>query len=103
MRKVFEITFGGEDFNVLVADGRDAALARLGDDPRVVMIDTTLEGTDGYALCKEIRQKAQSAVLILLASKHAPYDQAKGKDAGADDHLEKPFDTQAAIDKVRKA
>lgn len=102
MRKVFEITFGGEDFRVLVAENRDAAMSKLGEGPDVVLIDTTLDGVDGYALCKEIRQKASGAVVLMLSSRFSAYDAAKGKDAGADDNIDKPFDTQAVIDKVRK-
>ncbi len=37
-----------------------------------------------------------------MASKYNPYDAAKGKDAGADDFSDKPFDTQQLIDKVKK-
>ena len=38
----------------------------------------------------------------MLASRYAPYDQGRGRDAGADDWADKPFDTQQLIDKVRK-
>ncbi len=103
MRKVFEITFGGDDFNVVTAENRAGALAKLSEDPSVVLIDTSLEGDDAYALCKEIRQKDAAAVILLLSSKFTPYDSGKGKEAGADDNIDKPFDTQAALDKVRKA
>jgi DNA-binding response OmpR family regulator len=103
MRKVFEITFGGDDFSVVTAENRTSALAKLGEKPGVVLIDTSLEGDDPYALCKEIRTKNSSAVILLLSSKFSPYDAGKGRDAGADDNIDKPFDTQAALDKVRKA
>ncbi|RYG86090.1 response regulator, partial [bacterium] len=103
MRKVFEITFGGDDFNVITAEGRSGALEKLTESPSVVLIDTSLEGDDPYALAKEIRQKDAAAVILLLSSKFSPYDAGRGKDAGADDNIDKPFDTQAALDKVRKA
>lgn len=38
-----------------------------------------------------------------MASRYTPYDQARGRDAGADDYVDKPFDTQQLIDKVKKA
>jgi CheY-like chemotaxis protein len=104
MRKVLEITFGGDDFHVVTAENRDKALAQLGGKPAVVLIDAALgSGEEGYALSKEIRSKDSAAVIILLSSRHAPYDAAKGKDAGADDFMDKPFDTTQAIDKVKKA
>lgn len=101
MRKAFEITFSGEDFTVITADSAQAALDKLGQNPEVVLLDAGLDG-DGYAVAKSIRDKAPGAAIVLFASKHAPYDAAKGKDAGADDFMDKPFDTQQLIDKVSK-
>ncbi|MEO7112732.1 MAG: response regulator [Polyangiaceae bacterium] len=104
MRKVLEITFGGDDFQVVTADNRDKALAQLAGKPAVVLIDAALgSGDEGYALSKEVRSRDNDAVIILLSSRHAPYDAAKGKDAGCDDFMDKPFDTTQAIDKVKKA
>ena len=100
MRKVLEITFSGEDFKVLTAEGHKDAVSHLGENPQVVVIDTVLGDGDGYALCKEVRQRAPGAAIVLLASRYNPYDQARGRDAGADDFMDKPFDTQQLLDKV---
>src|SRR5262245_41341852 len=101
MRKVLEITFSGEDYNVIPADGRAAALAQVGESPTVVIIDTSLPD-DGYALCKDLRAKLPRAAIVLMSSRYSPYDAGKGKDAGADENVDKPFDTQQFIDKVKK-
>ena len=103
MRKVLEITFVGEDFTVLTSGDRGGLLAKLGENPSAVVIDTTLEGDDGYAICKEVRSKLPRAAIVLMASRYTPYDQGRGRDAGADDYVDKPFDTQQLIDKVKKA
>jgi len=102
MRKVLEITFSGEDFRVITAENGQSALGKLGENPGVFVVDTTLGGEDGYALAKELRKRSPGAPIIMLASRYAPYDQARGRDAGADDYADKPFDTQQLIDKVRK-
>jgi CheY-like chemotaxis protein len=105
MRKVLEITFSGEDFQVITAENAQSALgalAKLGDNPGVFVVDTVLGGDDGYALAKELRRRSPAAPIIMLASRYAPYDQARGRDAGADDWADKPFDTQQLIDKIRK-
>ncbi len=102
MRKVLEITFSGEDFQVSGAADRAGCMAKLGEHPSVVVIDTSLEGDDGYAICREVRGKVPRAVIVMMASRYNPYDAAKGKDAGADDYVDKPFDTQQMIDKVKK-
>ncbi len=102
MRKVLEITFSGEDFRVVTADTSQGAIGKLSEGPNVVVIDTVLGGEDGYALAKELRKRSPQTAIIMLASRYAPYDQARGRDAGADDWADKPFDTQQLIDKVRK-
>ncbi len=102
MRKVLEITFAGEDFRVLTADGTAGALARLSDEPVAVLIDASLEG-DGYSLAKEVRSRDGRAAIVLLASRYTPYDANRGEQSGIDDFIDKPFDTQALIDKVKKA
>jgi CheY-like chemotaxis protein len=103
MRKVLEITFAGEDFQVVGAVGSQSALARLNDAPVAAVIDTSLDGDDGYALAKELRSRDPRLVIVLLASRYNPYDPNRGRDAGADDYADKPFDTQALIDKVKRA
>ena len=101
MRKVIEITFGGEDFDVLLAADRAGAMASLASNPRAVLIDAAL-AEDGYAVAKELRHALPNAAIVLLSSRYSPYDQAKARDAGADDFIDKPFDTQQIIDKVKK-
>lgn len=103
MRRVLEITFVGEDFTVHASADRGGLLAKLGENPSAVVIDTTLEGDDGYAICKEVRSKLPRAAIVLMASRYTPYDQGRGRDSGADDYVDKPFDTQQLIDKVKKA
>jgi CheY-like chemotaxis protein len=103
MRKVLEITFSGEDFRVITAEGSQSAMAKLGEQPQVFVVDTVLANEDGYALAKQLRQRNPNAPIIMLASRYSPYDQGRGRDAGADDWADKPFDTQQLLDKVRKA
>lgn len=102
MRKVLEITFSGEDFRVVTADGSQSAMGKLSENPQVFVVDTVLGGEDGYALAKQLRQRNPGAPIIMLASRYSPYDQGRGRDAGADDWADKPFDTQQLLDKVRK-
>jgi CheY-like chemotaxis protein len=103
MRKVLEITFAGEDFRVITADSADAGFAKLRSDrPAVVLCDVTLDGPGGYAVCAKIKTENPTVAVVLMASKQQPYDAHKGQSARADDFIEKPFDTQQLIDKVKK-
>ena len=103
MRKVLEITFAGDDFRVVAVDGASSALGRMSEEPAVAVIDTSLGGDDGYALAKEMRSRNGRLAVVLLTSRYNPYDPNRGRDAGVDDFIDKPFDTQMLIDKVKKA
>lgn len=104
MRKVLELTFAGENFRVVTADSADAALAKLRSErPALVLADVTLDGTNGYTLCQRIKAESPNTPVIILSSRQQTYDAAKGSAARADDFIDKPFDTQQLIDKVKKA
>ncbi len=101
MRKVMEITFAGEGFKTVVAaDAADAVAKAQAERPQVALVDAGLDGTNGYDLCKQIKGASPSTVVVLLSNKAQPYDKARGAAAGADDFMDKPFDTQQMIDKV---
>jgi DNA-binding response OmpR family regulator len=101
MRKVLEITFAGEAYRTVVAKSGDEALGKLQSDrPAVALVDAALGGDNGYEVCRKIKQAAPGVGVIILSSKHQPYDKGRGDSAGADDHIDKPFDTQQLIDKV---
>src|ERR1700722_16408071 len=104
MRKVLEITFARECFRVISADSPPRTRHKMSEEPVAVVIDTSLaDGGDGYALAKEVRSRDGRAVIVLLSSRYAPYDANRGKDAGVTTFIDKPFDSQAMIDKVKKA
>ena len=103
MRRVLEMTFAGEDAQVHTVDGAEAALAKAAElSPDIVFADASMPGVDGYELARRIKTNPQLAkiAVIVLASQQAPYDEAKGRSAGVDDHVSKPFDTQSLIDRV---
>ncbi|MFI5308280.1 MAG: PleD family two-component system response regulator [Polyangiales bacterium] len=104
MRRIMELTFAGEDASVVTVDSGDAAIAKAVDlRPDVVLADASM-ATDGYKVASTIRATPgleRTAVIVLASQKH-PYDEAKGKAAGVDDHVVKPFDTQHVIDKVKR-
>lgn len=101
MRKVLEITFAGEDFRTVLSENASDALAKLRSErPAVVLLDAILGETNGYDLCQRIKAEAPQVGVIILSSKQHPYDRARGTAAGADDFIDKPFDTQVLLDKA---
>jgi CheY-like chemotaxis protein len=103
MRKVLEITFAGPEFRCVTVPGPDAALEKLKTEkPALVVADVTLEGKNGYELCKAIKQASPTTPVLILSSKQNPYDATKGTAVLADEHMDKPYDSTAMIEKVRK-
>jgi len=103
MRKVMEMTFAGEDAELLVVENGELAIQHGADfAPDVAFIDASLPGIDGYEVTRAIKSDPglSSTAVILMASQHRPLDAARASEVGADDHMLKPFDTQEAIDKA---
>jgi len=103
MRKILEMTFAAENAEVIaVANGNAAVQAAQHSNPDLVFADASMDGMDGYAVAAAIKGNpalARTAVIV-MASQKKPFDPAKGKSAGVDDHIVKPFDSQIVINKV---
>ena len=67
-----------------------------------MLCDVTLDGQGGYGLCAKIKAESPNVAVLILASKQQPYDNQKGLSSRADDFIEKPFDTQQLVDKVKR-
>jgi len=103
MRKILEMTFAGEDAEVVTVESGTAAIAAAQErGADVVFADASMSAPDGYAVAQAIKNDPalSSTAVIVLASQHTPYDADRGRRAGVDDHVSKPFDTQVVIDKV---
>lgn len=100
MRKVLEITFAGEDFRTVLCESADEALGKLGENPQVALVDAGLDNAGGYELCQKIKAASPNVAVVMLSSKQQPYDRARGSAVGADDFVDKPFDTQQLLEKV---
>ncbi len=106
MRKVFEMTFAGEDIAVVTHDSADGAVARARElRPNAIIVDVNLPGTSSYDLVKSLRGEPNlsSVPVYLLYSDHSPLDEAAARAAGAQGAVLKPFDSQAMIDRVRQS
>ena len=102
MRKVIEMTFAGEGVEVTtVASGEAAVQAATASPPDLVIADASM-AMSGYDVAHALKSNASTAsvAVIVLASQHTPFDSSKAKDCGVDDHILKPYDSQAMIDKA---
>jgi DNA-binding response OmpR family regulator len=70
--------------------------------PDLVVLDILLSGHDGRTICKQIKsQEATKQVPVILISAH-PNAAKTAFEAGADDFLEKPFDIDNLLAKVKR-
>jgi CheY-like chemotaxis protein len=105
MRKVLEMTFAGEDAQVVTCASGGQALQQITDvRPDIVIADVSMPAPDGYDIARSIRQNAATShiAVLLMTSQHTPYDAEKGRSCGVDDSISKPFDSQAMIDRVQQ-
>lgn len=84
----------------IVYDGESALQEMSGFAPDLILLDLMLPGIDGYQVCREVRQKSQTPI-IMLSAKGEVFDKVLGLELGADDYLEKPFDTKELVARVK--
>lgn len=65
------------------------------------ILDVMMPYKDGFTLAKEIREKNEEIPIIFLTAKAMKEDVLKGYKVGADDYLNKPFDSEVLLMKIR--
>ena len=84
----------------IVFNGEDALDAFESYQPHLILLDLMLPGMDGYQVCREIRAKSSTPV-IMLSAKGEIFDKVLGLELGADDYIMKPFDSKEMVARVR--
>ena len=84
----------------IAADGETALSCYEDFAPSLIILDLMLPGIDGYGVCREIRTKSKVPIIILSA-KGDTFDKVLALEMGADDYIEKPFDTKELVARVK--
>ena len=84
-----------------VADGPQALVEIERRAPDLVILDVSMPGMDGLAVCRRLRGKGVGTPILLLTARDAIADRVAGLDAGADDYLVKPFAPDELTARVR--
>ncbi|WP_297958688.1 response regulator transcription factor [uncultured Ruminococcus sp.] len=90
-----------ENYSVSTAASAEKALSlfeKYG--ARLVLLDIMLPGMDGFAMCRRIREKDNTPIIILTARTDRE-DKLNGILTGADDYIEKPYDIDILIAKIK--
>ncbi|MCB5190011.1 response regulator [Methylobacillus arboreus] len=88
----------------LAEDGFDALAKIASHQPDVIFVDIMMPRLDGYQTCSLIKRNTRfkSIPVIMLSSKDGLFDRARGRMAGSDQYLTKPFTQNALLDAVRQ-
>ena len=85
---------------MIVNDGESVMPAMETFAPNLILLDLMLPGIDGYQVCREVRAQ-YSVPIIMLSAKGEVFDKVLGLELGADDYMEKPFDSKELVARVK--
>lgn len=90
-----------ECFDTKIAGDGESALKAMNEfAPDLILLDLMLPGMDGYQVCREVRTKS-TVPIIMLSAKGEVFDKVLGLEMGADDYMEKPFDSKELVARVK--
>jgi len=100
IRRSAEMFLRQAGYDVILAEDGFDALAKISDHhPRVIFVDIMMPRLDGYQTCALIKQnpRLKSTPVIMLSSKDGVFDRARGRLAGSDRYLTKPFTKEGLL------
>jgi CheY-like chemotaxis protein len=105
IQRVIELTFSGEDVQVIPVGDGEEAIARIPiDKPDIILADIAMPKRSGYEVSAFVKSnpELEKIPVLLLAGAFEPVDEAKAKEAKCDGILVKPFEPQHVIARVRE-
>ena len=81
-------------------DGKSGLERALNEDFDLFILDLMLPEVDGFEICKQIREKKNTPILMVSAKKD-DIDKIRGLGLGADDYVTKPFSPSELVARVK--
>lgn len=103
--KLLSLLLTGEGFKVSQAqDGQEALDKARQEKPDLLILDVMLPKLDGYKVARMLKfdEKFSHIPIIMLTAKIQEHDRELGLEMGADEYINKPFDNQELILKVKE-
>ncbi len=102
IRRMLDRTLTAAGYEVaLAADGGQALAAVERAAPDLIVLDLAMPGVDGPAVLRRLRGRGLATPVLLLTARDSLSDRVDGLDAGADDYLVKPFETDELLARIR--
>ena len=90
-----------ECFDTMIVEDGEKALEQFGQfQPNLILLDLMLPGVDGFEICKAIRNKKNTPI-IMVSAKKDDIDKIRGLGLGADDYMTKPFSPSELVARVK--
>ena len=102
-REVMEAFLTSEDFAVLLAkNGQEGFASARENIPHGIILDVRMPDMSGYEVCKQLKaeQTTQHIPVMIVTGFDAKEDFERGREAGADDFLTRPFDGGELLERV---
>ena len=103
IRKSAEVILKQEGFDVFTAsDGFEAMSVITDRRPDIIFVDIMMPRIDGYQTCKLIKNNRffKDTPVVMLSSKDGLFDRARGRVAGSEQHINKPFSKQELLQAI---
>jgi CheY-like chemotaxis protein len=105
VRALAEFVLRREGFEVTaVADGQAALDAATERTPAVAVLDVSMPHVDGLEAARRLRERPETSAIpiMLLTARITELDRERGRDAGVDAQLDKPFSPAVLADRVKE-
>ena len=90
-----------ECYDTLIVNDGESAIEKIPEfHPDLMLLDIMLPGIDGYEVCRQVRATSELPI-IMLSAKGETFDKVLGLQLGADDYIEKPFDSKEMVARVK--
>ncbi|GGJ59747.1 two-component system response regulator ResD [Anoxybacillus voinovskiensis] len=101
IRRLLKMYLEREEYVIDEAETGDIALKKaLENEYDLILLDLMLPGKDGVEVCKEIREK-KATPIIMLTAKGEEANRVQGFEAGTDDYIVKPFSPREVVLRVK--
>jgi two-component system phosphate regulon response regulator PhoB len=104
VRALAELVLRREGYDVTAVSDGQAALDAAGErTPSVAVLDVSMPRMDGLETARRLRERAETreVPIMLLTARVTEADRARGREAGVDAQLDKPFSPAVLAERVR--
>lgn len=105
IRRTAETLLSGEGYMVITAEDGFEALAKIVDHrPDIIFLDVMMPRLDGYQTCAVIKNNRlfREIPVVMLSSKDSIFDRARGKLAGSEQLVTKPFTKEDLLQAIHQ-